>query len=218
MHGTQQSETSSPSAMQKLQALRALGGTRRTTGLADEVLQRFLATDPTLTRAIDRAFYAYEELAPTHADFFAMDEAKQITVVQDSIVNFYGDALINPYVALGAGGPWIVTAKGAVLHDSGGYGMLGQGHTPEGILKAMGQPHVMANVMTPHFAPDAPDQGAEGGDRAPPRERLPLHRLPLHEQWLGVGDGRRPDRRRQREDPRPTRTERTPGSTSGTRP
>ena len=45
-------------------------------------------------------------------------------------MNFYADDAVNPYVAIAARGPWVVTLKGAVLHDSGGYGMLGFGHTP----------------------------------------------------------------------------------------
>jgi acetylornithine/succinyldiaminopimelate/putrescine aminotransferase len=59
---------------------------------------------------------------------------------------------VNPYVALAARGPWVVTLKGAVLHDSGGYGMLGFGHTPEAILATMARPQVLANVMTPSLS------------------------------------------------------------------
>ena len=33
--------------------------------------------------------------------------------------------------------PWIVTLKGAVLHDNGGYGMLGFGHNAPAILDAL---------------------------------------------------------------------------------
>ena len=56
---------------------------------------------------------------------------------------------VNPYVALAARGPWVVTLKGAVVHDTGGYGMLGFGHTPKAVLDALARPQVMANVMTP---------------------------------------------------------------------
>jgi hypothetical protein len=31
----------------------------------------------------------------------------------------------------------VVTLKGAVLYDAGGYGMLGFGHTPDTVLAAM---------------------------------------------------------------------------------
>ena len=43
---------------------------------------------------------------------------------------------------------WVVTSFGAVLHDSGGYGMLGFGHCVETTQKILGANHVMANVMT----------------------------------------------------------------------
>ena len=39
-----------------------------------------------------------------------------------------------------------------ILHDSGGYGMLGLGHAPPEIDEAMSHPWVMANVMTPQFS------------------------------------------------------------------
>jgi len=55
---------------------------------------------------------------------------------------------VNPYVPAAARGPWVVTLKGAVIHDNGGYGMLGFGHNPQHILDAMARPQVMANVMT----------------------------------------------------------------------
>src|SRR5690606_19360323 len=58
----------------------------------------------------------------------------------------------NPYVALAARGPWIVTLKGAVLYDTGGYGMLGFGHAPEDILEAMARPQALANIMTPSLS------------------------------------------------------------------
>lgn len=38
---------------------------------------------------------------------------------------------------------------GAVLHDNGGYGMLGFGHSPTAVLEAMSEDVVMANIMTP---------------------------------------------------------------------
>src|SRR5699024_6079181 len=42
--------------------------------------------------------------------------------------------------------------KGAVLHDNGGYGMLGFGHNHPAIAEAMARPQAMANVMTPSIA------------------------------------------------------------------
>jgi acetylornithine/succinyldiaminopimelate/putrescine aminotransferase len=131
------------------EALRALPGTRRTVGLPVDVIERFLASDPALSVAIERAYERYLELRARYGDLLDDDEADQIERVQASIVNFYGRDLLNPYVALGADGPWVVTTKGAVLHDSGGYGMLGQGHAPAHVLEALARPQAMANVMTP---------------------------------------------------------------------
>ena len=81
-----------------------------------------------------------------------MNETDLISHLQDDFVNFYAPATINPYVAIAARGPWIVTSHGAVVHDNGGYGMLGGGHGPSDIIDAMSQNHVMANVMTPSFS------------------------------------------------------------------
>ena len=59
---------------------------------------------------------------------------------------------MTPYIALAARGPWVVTLKGAVLYDAGGYGMLGFGHTPPAVLEALARPQVMANIMTPSLS------------------------------------------------------------------
>src|SRR5690606_35213611 len=86
------------------------------------------------------------------ADLLDMDEDAQVHAVQAGFVNFYPDDAVNPYVALAARGPWIVTLKGAVLHDSGGYGMLGFGHAPAEVIEAMARPQAMANIMTPSLS------------------------------------------------------------------
>src|SRR5690606_16885682 len=75
-----------------------------------------------------------------------------IRVVQAGFVNFYPQDGVNPYVALAARGPWIVTLKGAVLYDTGGYGMLGFGHAPEKVIEAMAKPQALANIMTPNLS------------------------------------------------------------------
>jgi acetylornithine/succinyldiaminopimelate/putrescine aminotransferase len=98
---------------------------------------------------------AAEECTRVKAEFpelLDLDEDAQIQRVQGGYVNFYATDAVNPYVALAARGPWIVTLKGAVLHDSGGYGMLGLGHAPPAVLEAMSKPQVMANIMTPNIA------------------------------------------------------------------
>ena len=122
-----------------LAPLRAHGGTRRTVGLEDTVLARF-THDVELAAAIDAAAAEYARLKTEFADLLDMDEDAQVQAVQAGYVNFYPDDAVNPYVALAARGPWIVTLKGAVLHDSGGYGMLGFGHAPADIISAMARP------------------------------------------------------------------------------
>jgi acetylornithine/succinyldiaminopimelate/putrescine aminotransferase len=136
-------------AMEKLAVLRNSGGSVLTKGLSDAHVQRFLASDPRLAQAIDAAHAAYVDLSREYPDLMAADEAAQVRETQEGFINFYQEDNVNPYVAIAALGPWMITSKGAVVHDSGGYGMLGFGHAPEAVLSAMSRPHVMANVMTP---------------------------------------------------------------------
>jgi acetylornithine/succinyldiaminopimelate/putrescine aminotransferase len=81
-----------------------------------------------------------------------MDEQAQIDAMQAGFINFYADDAVSPYVAIAARGPWVITLKGRVLHDSGGYGMLGFGHTPSHVIETMARPQVMANVMSPSLS------------------------------------------------------------------
>ena len=119
-----------------------------TKGLSDEVITRFCDMDPKLTQAITEAAERFEEIvAEFGEDMLQRDEATIVDELQGDFVNFYAPATVNPYVALAGRGPWIVTAYGAVLHDNGGYGMLGAGHGPEGVIEAMSGNWVMANVM-----------------------------------------------------------------------
>ena len=134
-----------------LAPLRAHGGHRRTPGLDDATLARF-GEDAGLQQAAVNAVEAYLRVRDEFADLLDLDEDAQIQAVQAGFVNFYPVDGVNPYVALAAHGPWIVTLKGAVIHDSGGYGMLGLGHTPDAVLEAMARPQPMANIMTPSLA------------------------------------------------------------------
>ncbi|MGH8080374.1 MAG: aminotransferase class III-fold pyridoxal phosphate-dependent enzyme, partial [Lysobacter sp.] len=135
-----------------LAPLRAHAGKRRTIGLDDDTVARFAVTHPELGEAIAAAAAEYALIRDLHADLLDLDEDAQIRAVQEGYVNFYPDDGVNPYLALTARGPWVVTLKGAVLHDSGGYGMLGFGHTPSAVLAAMAKPQVMANIMTPSLS------------------------------------------------------------------
>lgn len=132
-------------ALQTLHDLRTRSGRARTRGLTDEVVTDFLDRDPALVQAIAMAAEARSGLD----ELAAMDEVDAIDHLQSGFVNFYSSEAINPYVSLAAKGPWIVTLHGAVVHDNGGYGMLGFGHAPDAVLEAMSKPSVMANIMTP---------------------------------------------------------------------
>ena len=131
-----------------LHTLQAAGGHKLTHGLSEDVLKSFVEKDPNLTEAINNAMEQYGFIKQHYPDIINLDEADQVAYVQQSFVNFYAGDAINPYVALAAKGPWVITLKGAVLHDNGGYGMLGAGHAPDYVLQTMAKPHVMANIMT----------------------------------------------------------------------
>lgn len=135
-----------------LAALRAHPGQRLTQGLDDTAVERLAKGHPDLVAAIEAAAAEHARLQDEFSELLAMDESDQLRAVQSGYVNFYADDAINPYIALAARGPWVVTLKGAVLYDAGGYGMLGFGHTPAAVLDAMARPQVMANIMTPSLS------------------------------------------------------------------
>ena len=140
------------SILNKLNEIRDSGGTRVTVGLSDELISEFSAQDQKLLKAIDDAYEIYQGLKHEFPEMLAMDEIGQAVEMHAEIINFYTDDVVNPFVTLAANGPWVITTKGAVIYDTGGYGMLGFGHAPENILKAMCQRHVMANIMTANFS------------------------------------------------------------------
>jgi acetylornithine/succinyldiaminopimelate/putrescine aminotransferase len=138
--------------IEQLNTLRSSGGQRITQGLPDETVQKFAEVDQTLVDAVEAALEQAQRLRTEFPDFMVMDEMDQVQTIEASLVNFYARDAVNPYVSLAARGPWIITTKGAVIHDNGGYGMLGFGHVPGPILEAMARPQVMANVMTPNLS------------------------------------------------------------------
>ena len=135
-----------------LAPLRAHQGQRLTHGLDDAAVERLAKGHPDLAAVIDAAAAEHARLRDEFAELFDLDETEQLRAVQAGYVNFYADDAINPYIALVARGPWVVTLNGAVLYDAGGYGMLGFGHTPAAVLDAMARPQVMANIMTPSLS------------------------------------------------------------------
>ena len=136
-----------------LHRLRASSGPRDTVGLSDDVIEDFCASDAELVQAIHEAGELHNALLNEFGeDIMSLPEAELIKHLQSDYVNFYSAATVNPYIPIAGRGPWLVTACGAVLHDNGGYGMLGSGHGPSSIIDAMSENWVMANVMTPSFS------------------------------------------------------------------
>ncbi|MED5485074.1 MAG: aminotransferase class III-fold pyridoxal phosphate-dependent enzyme [Candidatus Thermoplasmatota archaeon] len=140
------------SELSKLEYIRDNSGSARTIGLPDDVIKSCLGQFPELKEAIDEAHNNHKKLVVEFGNEISKSEEDLITLLQKDYVNFYPGPCINPYVALSAKGPWIVTSHGAILHDSGGYGMLGMGHGPNDVIEAMKQNWVMANVMTPSYS------------------------------------------------------------------
>lgn len=140
------------SLLAPLAPLRAHAGHRLTPGLSDAQIEQLAAGHPDLRGAIDAAAAEYARIKDAAAPLLELDESAQIAAMQDGFVNFYADDAVVPYIALAACGPWVVSLKGAVLYDAGGYGMLGFGHTPADILAVAGKPQVMANIMTPSLS------------------------------------------------------------------
>jgi acetylornithine/succinyldiaminopimelate/putrescine aminotransferase len=140
------------STLTKLEEMRLHAGKRGTIGLSNDVIATFAESDLSLVEAVEMAHRAQATIRKQYPTLVAMEEMELRQSVQAGYVNFYADDSINPYIALAAKGPWVITSHGAVLHDNGGYGMLGLGHAPTEILDAMSQPWVMANVMTPSIS------------------------------------------------------------------
>ena len=134
-----------------LTEIRDYAGPRTTEGLSEERLAPFLG-DADLERAIDEAVTRHRALRAEWGAKLAGSEAELCCDLQAGYSNFYTPATVNPYVPLAARGPWIITSHGAVVHDSGGYGMLGLGHGPQDVIDVMSEPWVIANIMTPSFS------------------------------------------------------------------
>jgi acetylornithine/succinyldiaminopimelate/putrescine aminotransferase len=135
-------------AIEQLRIIRSKVGTALTSGLSDEQIQRFLALDPNLQYAIKEAVKAFLDLEDRQPDLLKLPEAELMQVLNQSVQGFYDPVDASPYVPLAAKGSWIITAYGAVVYETGGYGMLGFGHNPDFAIQALAREQVMANVMT----------------------------------------------------------------------
>lgn len=135
----------------QLLQLRSAKGDVITKGLSDENIKKFIASDNSLVEAINLATKEIENVKSLYPDLIDMNEQDQLEFIHADFINFYAADAVNPYVALAGKGAWVITLKGAVLHDNGGYGMLGAGHGADHVLETMAKPHVMANIMTPSY-------------------------------------------------------------------
>ncbi|TDR18291.1 aminotransferase class III-fold pyridoxal phosphate-dependent enzyme [Marinicella litoralis] len=135
----------------QLLQLRSAKGDVITKGLSDENVKKFIACDESLVTAINSATEEFENVKTLYPELIDMDEQDQLEFIHADFINFYAADAVNPYVALAGKGAWVITLKGAVLHDNGGYGMLGAGHAADHVLETMAKPHVMANIMTPSY-------------------------------------------------------------------
>lgn len=134
---------------EKIKQLRSHRQHAQTLGISDANIGKFIKCDDKLCLAIERAYTCYQ--SKEWQDFLRIapdSEEEQIDALQERLYNFYELSARNPYIPLGAAGPWLVTSFGAVLHDSGGYGMLGFGHAVPEIEQILGQTQVLANIMT----------------------------------------------------------------------
>ncbi len=135
--------------LEKLTSLRSRTGAPRTTGLTEQQISNIKENRAELESAVDEAFELFEQVLAKHPEVATTPEAELLQELQSGFLNFYLPDTVCPYVPLTARGPWIVTLYGAVLYDTGGYGMIGLGHNPPSVLEAMKKDQVMANIMTP---------------------------------------------------------------------
>ena len=153
MSGEVSMNKDSEASFSKLEDIRRNSGKSDTSGLLDSEISRFISLDSNLVIAIEQAHSYHLELrGELGLDTLMQDESDLIKILQSGFVNFYKLATVNQYIAIAAKGPWIITSHGAVVHDNGGYGMLGSGHGPDSVIETMSKNWVMANVMTPSFS------------------------------------------------------------------
>ena len=137
--------------LKKLQEIRKSSKDSLISGLSDSIVSELLEQDSSLAGCVEEAFEQHQYVQEKYPDLEKLSEKEKIQTIQEGIVNFYSPDTVNPYIPLAAKGPWIVTSSGAVLHDSGGYGMLGFGHDPSSLKPAFSEHRVIANIMTPSY-------------------------------------------------------------------
>jgi acetylornithine/succinyldiaminopimelate/putrescine aminotransferase len=138
-------------SFQILDEIRRSVGKPHTSGLSRDILSRF-SSDINLQTALEMASEVFNSLDEDQREILNKAEEVNLIELQEGFLNFYNTNSISPYVPLVAKGPWIVSAYGSVIYDTGGYGMLGQGHNPEFATRCLSRSQVMANIMTPSLS------------------------------------------------------------------
>ena len=102
-----------------LEEIRKNSGETDTKGLSNSEISNFLSMDESLKEAIIQAHEYHLELRESLGIEILMKSEKDlINFLQEGFVNFYAPATVNPYVAISAQGPWVITSHGAVIHLS----------------------------------------------------------------------------------------------------
>src|SRR3989338_1410139 len=104
--------------LKKLKDIRSEHKFIETSGIEDKYIEQFVEKDPRLGQLIEEAAQAYQEYKKEYGDILRHDEEDQIHEIQRDFLNFYEDHNVNPYVALVAKGPWIISTCGAVIYDT----------------------------------------------------------------------------------------------------
>jgi acetylornithine/succinyldiaminopimelate/putrescine aminotransferase len=134
--------------LRQLQDIKNRVGSALTEGLSNVQITRFLELDTSLRQAISLAAERFEDVAAEYPDLIKLPESELMKTLNHHVQGFYDPIDASPYVPLAAKGAWIVTLYGAVVYETGGYGMLGFGHNPDFLYEVLHSDQVMANVMT----------------------------------------------------------------------
>ena len=81
--------------LNRLNEMRVSGGKAIATGINDELLKDFLVHDVDLQNAIHQGFSNFQALKLKHPALIKASEKEQITITQESIVNFYAHDMVS---------------------------------------------------------------------------------------------------------------------------
>ena len=108
--------TRASEALEALAEIRNNSGKMDTIGLSDDVIAKFCQLDEKLLQAINEGVTNHQNLRNSLGnEMMLTDETELVSSLQEDYVNFYAPATVNPYIALAARGPWIITSHGAVF-------------------------------------------------------------------------------------------------------